>query len=107
MEGLKNMGLKQCFFLLSVFCLVTALLMTLGMYLLCGRIAERYSQGGISIDSGGTVTELVKPDQEQMQILELLDGVRLLSAVLFPAGGLAIAGILFYRLKLKVPIEIL
>ena len=38
---------------------------------------------------------------------ELLDGVRLLSAVLFPAGGLGIAGILFYHLKLKSPIEIL
>ena len=107
MEGLKNMGLKRCFFLLSVFCLVTALLLTLGVYLLCGRIAERYPQGGIAIDSGGTVAELAGPDQEQMQILELLDGVRLLSAVLFPAGGLGFAGILFYRLKLKAPIEIL
>lgn len=107
MEGLKNMGLKRCFFLLSVFCLATALLLTLGVYLLCGRIAERYPQGGIAIDSGGTVTELAGPDREQMQILELLDGVRLLSAVLFPAGGLGFAGILFYRLKLKAPIEIL
>ncbi len=107
MEGLKNMGLKRCFFLLSVFCLVTALLLTLGVYLLCGRIAERYPQGGIAIDSGGTVTELAGPDREQMRILELLDGVRLLSAVLFPAGGLGIAGILFYHLKLKAPIEIL
>ena len=107
MEGLKNMGLKRCFFLLSVFCLVTALLLILGVYLLCGRIAERYPQGGIAIDSGGTVAELAGPDQEQMQILELLDGVRLLSAVLFPAGGLGIAGILFYHLKLKSPIEIL
>ena len=70
MEGLKNMGLKRCFFLLSVFCLVTALLLTLGVYLLCGRIAERYPQGGIAIDSGGTVTELAGPDREQMQILD-------------------------------------
>ena len=107
MERLKNMGLKRCFFLLSVFCLATALLLTLGVYLLCGRIAERYPQGGIAIDSDGTVTELAGPDQEQMQILELLDVVRLLSAVLFPAGGLGLAGILFYHLKLKVPIEIL
>lgn len=107
MEGLKNMGLKRCFFLLSVFWLVTALLLTLGVYLLCGRIAERYPRGGIAIDSGGTVTELAGPDREQMRILELLDGVRLLSAVLFPAGGLGIAGILFYHLKLKAPIEIL
>ena len=60
MEGLKNMGLKRCFFLLSVFCLVTALLLTLGVYLFCGRIAERYPQGGIAIDSGGTVTELAE-----------------------------------------------
>lgn len=92
---------------MSVLCLVTALLLTLGVYQLCGRIAERYPQGGLAIDSGGVVTELAEPDREQRRMLELLDCIRLLSAVLFPAGGLGIAGILFYRLKLKAPIEIL
>ena len=107
MERLKNMGLKRCFFLMSVLCLATALLLTLGVYLLCGRIADRYPQGGLAIDSDGVVTKLDEPDRNEQRMLELLDGIRLFSAVLLPAGGLGVAGILFYRLKLKAPIEIL
>lgn len=107
MERLKDMELKRCFFLLSVLCLVTALMLTLAVYLLCARIAEQYPQGGISIDSGGVVTELDEPDMGQRQILELLSGIQLFSGILFPAGGLGIAGILFYHLKLKRPITVL
>lgn len=107
MERLKNMGLKQSFFLLSVLSLATALLLSMGVYVLCGKITERYPQGGLSIDSNGIITELEQPDEEQMRILQLLEGVRLFSAVVFPAGGLGVAGILFYRLKLKRPIAVL
>lgn len=107
MERLKNMGLKRCFFLLSVLCLATALMLTVTVYLLCAKAAERYPQGGISIDSEGMITKLAEPDPQQRQILKLLDGIRLFSAVLLPAGGLGIAGILFYHLKLKRPIAVL
>ena len=107
MERLKNMGLKRCFFLLSVLCLATARMLTVTVYLLCAKAAERYPQGGISIDSEGMITKLAEPDPQQRQILKLLDGIRLFSAVLLPAGGLGIAGILFYHLKLKRPIAVL
>lgn len=107
MERLKDMELKRCFFLLSVLCLVTALMLTLTVYLLCAKVAERYPQGGISIDSDGMVTELTEPDPQQRQILKLLSGIQLFSAVLLPVGGLGIAGILFYHLKLKRPIAAL
>ena len=72
MERLKNMGLKRCFFLMSVLCLATALLLTLGVYLLCGRIADRYPQGGLAIDSDGVVTKLDEPDRNEQRMLELL-----------------------------------
>lgn len=107
MERLKNMELKRCFFLLSVLCLATALFLTFAIYLLCAKAAERFPSGGISIDFDGMVTELAEPDLQQRQILKLLDGIRLFSAVLLPAGGLGIAGILFYHLKLKRPIAVL
>ena len=107
MERLKNMELKRCFFLLSVLCLTTALMLTLAVFLLCAKAAERYPQGGISINPDGMITELSEPDPQQRQILKLLDGIRLFSAVLLPAGGLGIAGILFYHLKLKRPIAVL
>ena len=107
MERLKNMELKRCFFLLSVLCLATALFLTFAIYLLCAKAAERFPSGGISIDFDGMVTELAEPDPQQRQILKLLGSIQLFSAVLLPAGGLGIAGILFYHLKLKSPIAVL
>lgn len=108
MERLKNMGLKRCFFLLSVLCLATALALMLSVNLLCEGIAKRYPQGGLSIDySTGVFKRLEEPDQEQRQILDFLSGVQLFSVILFPVGGLGIAGVLFYHLKLKRPIAVL
>ena len=107
MERLRGMGLRKSFFLLSAACLLAALLLTLGIYLLCGRIEEAYPKGGVVIASDGTVTWLDEPDREQLRILRLLEGARLLAAIALPAGGLGMAGILFYRLKLKKPIAIL
>lgn len=107
MERLKNMGLKKSFFLLTTISLLAALLMTLGVYMLCNQISARYPQGGLSIDSNGIVTELNQPTTEQARVLHLLAGVQLFAVLVFPVGGLGVAGILFYRLKLKRPIAIL
>lgn len=107
MERLKNMGLKQSFFLLSVSCLLAALLLTAGIYVYCGKIAEHYPHGGISIDSNGMVKELDLPTAGQERILRLLNGIQLFSAVVIPAAGLGMAGLLFYHMKLKTPILVL
>ena len=107
MERLRNMGLKQTFFLLSAGCLCAALLLTLSVYGLCGALAEQYPQGGVSIDFNGLVTELPDPTPEQQRILDVLDGVRLAAVLVLPAVGLAAAGFLFYRWKLKKPVQVL
>lgn len=107
MERLKNMGLKRSFFLLSVLCLTAALLLTSGIYFVCGKIAERYPQGGIAISYGGAVTELEMPTPEQEAVLRLLGRIQILSVLIIPVSGLGLAGLLFYRLKLKKPIMIL
>lgn len=107
MERLKNMGLKQSFFLLSASCLLTALMLTADIYVCCGKIAERYPHGGISIDSDGMVRELDLPTAGQERILRLLNGIQLYSAVVIPAAGLGVAGLLFYHMKLKTPVLVL
>lgn len=109
MERLKNMGLKQSFFLLSLACLAGALLLMLGVYQACEKVEDQYPKGGISIDlaSGGAITELKQPSPAQMQILQIIDTIQFASLILFPVGGLALAGLLFYHLKLKKPIAIL
>lgn len=107
MERLKNMGLKKSFFLISLVCLVMALLLTMGVYQICGRIADQYPKGGLAIEPGGVMRELPQPSPKQSQILLILDAVWMLAAIILPAGGMALAGLLFYHLKLKKPIAIL
>ncbi len=107
MERLRNMGLRRCFFLLSAGCLAAALLLTAVVYSTCGRIGRRIPQGGIAISYEGVVTELEEPSPEQMHILRMLRWGQTLTVLLFPVSGLGIAGVLFYRWKLKEPIRIL
>ncbi len=107
MERLRNMGLRRSFFLLSAGCLAAALLLTAVVYSTCGRIGRRIPQGGIAISYDGVVTELEEPSPEQIHILRMLGWVQTLTVLLFPVSGLGIAGVLFYRWKLKEPIRIL
>ena len=107
MERLRNMGLRRSFFLLSAGCLTAALMLTAVIYSTCGRIGKRIPQGGIAISYDGVVTELEEPSPEQMHILRMLRWGQTLTVLLFPVSGLGIAGVLFYRWKLKEPIRIL
>lgn len=107
MERLKNMGLKRSFFLLSVSCLSAALLLTFGIYFICGKIAERYPHGGVAISYDGTMTKLEEPTPEQEKFLSLLGRIQTAVMLIVPVSGLGLAGILFYQLKLKKPIAIL
>lgn len=107
MERLKNMGLKRSFFLLSLLCLTASLFLTFGIWFVCEKMAERYPQGGIAISYDGAVTELETPLPEQEKVLFVLGRIQLFAILLVPVGGLGMAGLLFYRLKLKKPIAIL
>ncbi|MDE7275490.1 MAG: HAMP domain-containing histidine kinase [Lachnospiraceae bacterium] len=101
------MGLKRSFFLLSVSCLSAALLLTFGIYFICGKIAERYPHGGVAISYDGTMTKLEEPTPEQEKFLSLLGRIQTAVMLIVPVSGLGLAGILFYQLKLKKPIAIL
>ena len=101
------MGLKRSFVLLAVLCLLAALLLTSGVYAVCNFIAGGYPRGGISIAPDGTITALEQPSAEQERILHLLDGIQIASIAVLPVGGLGLAGVLFYQLKLKGPISVL
>lgn len=107
MERLKNMGLRRSFFLLSVSCLAGALLLTYGVYYTCQRLAARYPVYGIVITSDGMVSNMEYPTPEQERARELLNRIQILSVLIIPMSGLGLAGILFYRLKLRTPIAVL
>jgi len=107
MEQLKNMGLRRSFFLVSVLCLAAALLLTYGIYQTCARISDRYPHYGIVITPDGAITETGKPTPEQERIHTLMSRIQIVSMLMIPISGLGIAGVLFYRLKLKTPITVL
>ena len=107
MEWLKNMGLRRSFFLLSVLCLVAALLLTYGVYSTCARLAERYPVYGIVIAPDGVTTSMETLTPEQESARELLNRIQILAVLIIPVSGLGLAGILFYRLKLRTPIAVL
>lgn len=107
MERLKNMGLKHSFFLLSFLCLLSALLLTAGIYLFCEKMKDSYPRGGVVIGYDGSMTELPQPTPEQMDILRLFDMIQVFTVLLVPVCGLGLAGMLFYRWKLKKPINVL
>lgn len=107
MERIKNIGLKKTLFFLSVICVLVSLLLVFLVFYTCDSIRENYPQGGISYSFDGGVTILEQPTPKQQKILSMLSFIELFSCVAFPLAGLGIAGVLFYRIKLKEPIELL
>ncbi len=107
MERLKNMGLRKSFFILSVCCVFASLLLILLIFFICNTISSGYPSGGVEMGANGVVIPLEQPTPEQRRILTMLTYIQWLSCVLLPVCGLAVAGILFYHVKLKTPISVL
>ena len=104
---MKDMSLKKAFFLLSLWGILTALLLCLLIWTVCEGKRREYPSGGVAILPDGTVTELEKPTPEEQRMLEILTAVPLAAGLLLPVAGLGMAGLLFYRWKLKEPIALL
>ncbi len=102
-----NMSLKKAFFLLSV-CgvLVSAALLWL-VWVFCAGMRREYPSGGIAIYPDGTMAELEKPTKEEAQIQEILTVIPFAAGVFLPVLSLGVAGVIFYRWKLKTPIALL
>lgn len=107
MERLRNLSLKQSFFLLTFGCLLISLLFATVCWFICDVFVRAIPSGGIALDPSGTVTMLEQPSPEQTRILNILNSVQIIACILFPTLGLAAAGTIFYHCKLKRPIGIL
>lgn len=107
MERLRDMSLKRALFLLSAGCVTLSLLLVGALFWLCEAVEKDIPTGGILYTVGGGFTMAPPPTPEQQRLLTALSWGKLTSCVLFPLAGLALAGVLFYRLKLKTPIALL
>ncbi len=106
-ERIKRIGLRGSFFLLALCGLAVSLVLLALLWQGCGAIAARYSNGGYIIGPGGLVERLPSPSPEEARLLELLGDIKLAGCIILPLLGLAGAGALFYRWKLKRPIALL
>ncbi len=106
-ERIKRIGLRGSFFLLALCGLAVSLVLLALLWQGCGAIAGRYSNGGYIIGPGGLVERLPSPSPEEARLLELLGDIKLAGCIILPLLGLAGAGALFYRWKLKRPIALL
>ncbi len=70
------------------------------------KLYDRYPHYGIAITPDGVVTALEDPTPEQERIMKCINRIQLLAVLIIPVSGLGLAGILFYHLKLKLPIAI-
>ena len=107
MERLRSMSLRKSFFLLTLCGLLTAVALAAALWAGCRKISSRYPLGSVTIGPDGTAVFQPDPPPEQLRLLQTLEIIGLLGWVLLPAAGLAGAGALFYRLKLKKPIALL
>ena len=107
MERLKNMELKKSFLVLSVSCVLLALLLLGLVFLICNSISSTFPTGGIAILPDGSAVQLEVPTASQQSILSMLGIIQIVSCIVFPTGGLALSGVLYYHIKLKQPIAAL
>ena len=129
MEWLRDMRLKRAFVFITCFFLLISLVLVILVKVICETIQKRYSLGGVAIymedmteqkgkedltDSEGVLygTEikmefLEQPSAIQKRIVEILDGVWIVSCVLIPVFGMAASGAFFYCFKCKRPIDVL
>ena len=106
-ERIKRIGLRGSFFLLALCGLSVSLVLLALLWQGCGAIAARYANGGYITGPGGLVERLPSPSPEEARLLELLGDIKLAGCIILPLLGLAGAGALFYRWKLKRPIALL
>lgn len=104
---MKNMELKKTFLVLSSSCVLLALLLLVLVFMVCNSISSAFPNGGIAILSDGSTIKLEAPTAFQQGILSVLGIIQVVSCIVLPMGGLALSGILYYRIKLKQPIAAL
>lgn len=105
---LKNMSLKRSLFLISFLCLLAAVALAAVAWLVIEGICERYYPGGgLVVDFSGIAMDWNEVSPEQQRIHDILVNLQLMLCMVLPLLGLAVAGLVFYRVKLKTPLALL
>ena len=105
MERLKRMSLKKAFFCLTALFLLIALILSLFSVLGIGSLLGRYGASlEMRIEGGVVVLPEAAPSRVLPPWYRVLGILQLVLPVLFVAGGLLAADLVFYRVKLRRPL---
>lgn len=109
MERLKCMRLKTAFFWLTFWCVLSGLLLGGLAVWGCARLRESVAPGASLLVTQGGAQMLPAPEvgQGMYTLARVLDVLQLILPIVLLLAALAIADMLFYRLKLRKPIETL
>ncbi|PYG88827.1 phospho-acceptor domain-containing protein [Ruminiclostridium sufflavum DSM 19573] len=111
MERIKNATLKQSFFIITVSFLFVGILLGIASFIGCLVLREKlFASGNTIIEFGDTSSGSISVHAAEMQNDWPLMVLSLLQAalpILFAVVSLLAADIVFYKIKLKRPIDIL
>ncbi|MGO0881621.1 sensor histidine kinase [Clostridioides difficile] len=112
MDKIKNMSLKKSFFFLTLSSLVIASMLTAISYILLNHIyhsiQDKYLQTPLYTETITIMQNNINQysDFDKM-LINIISTLQLVLPLVFFIGLLLLADIIFYKVKLKIPIEIL
>ena len=107
MERLKGMGLKRALFWITLWCLSGAAAACAALILGLGALQQAAAPSGVVLQMGEqpAVLQLPEVSRDRAALANLLGVLQIVLPAVVLAGSLLLAGGLFYRWKLKKPLE--
>lgn len=110
MERIKQMSLKKSLFALALLHSVIALILSAAVFWGCMELSSSIARQGILIHVQSDpviITELPEPTARALRLAEAVSMLQIILPVLIWLAALLSTASLFYRLKLKEPLELL
>ncbi|EMJ6204751.1 ATP-binding protein [Clostridioides difficile] len=112
MDKINNMSLKKAFFVLTLSSLIIASVLTTFTYILLNNLYNSIQDKYLKTPINTGIITIVQNNVNQFSdydktLLNIINILQLVLPLIFFIGLLLLADIIFYKIKLKTPIEIL
>ena len=112
MDKINNMSLKKAFFVLTLSSLIIASVLTTFAYILLNNLYNSIQDKYLKTPINTGIITIVQNNVNQFSdydktLLNIINILQLVLPLIFFIGLLLLADIIFYKVKLKTPIEIL
>lgn len=110
MEWIRQMDLKKSLFTIAFINSIAAIILSVFSFFVCVELNSAIAPQGIIIDvhtNPVTVTEMPQPSAKAVKMAEVVSVFQIVVPALIYAAALISIAFMFYRLKLKAPLEVL